>query len=64
VSVTQRKSEFEKWILADRPAIEKVALALFFCAKLSLDAGMARVLLPDLCLQIQALCASRLSVLL
>ena len=38
VSLTQRKSEFEKWIHADRPAIEKVALALFSCPKLSLDA--------------------------
>jgi len=26
VSLTQRKSEFEKWIPADRPAIEKTAL--------------------------------------
>ena len=37
-SLTQHKSEFEKWIRADRPAIEKFALALFSCPKLSLDA--------------------------
>ena len=36
--LTQHKSEFEKWIRADRPAIEKVALRLFSYAKLSLDA--------------------------
>jgi len=38
VSLTQRKSEFEKWIRADRPAIEKAALGSFSCAKLSMDA--------------------------
>ena len=38
VSLTQRKSEFEKWIRASRPAIVKAALGLFSCAKLFLDA--------------------------
>jgi len=38
VLVSQRKSEFEKWIPADRPAIEKAALGLHFLRKLSLDA--------------------------
>jgi len=33
VLLTQRESEFEKWILADRPAIEKTTLALFLLAQ-------------------------------
>ena len=32
MSLTQRKSEFEKWILADRPAIEMAALDFLSCA--------------------------------
>jgi hypothetical protein len=31
VSFTQRKSEFEKWIPADRPAIEMAALDFLSC---------------------------------
>jgi len=46
VSPTQRKSEFEKWIRADRPAIEKAALGLFSCAKLSLDARNGQSVTP------------------
>jgi len=38
VSLTQLRSEFEKWIRADRPAIGEAALGFFSCAKLSLDA--------------------------
>jgi len=38
LSLTQLKSEFEKWIRADRPAIEKAALGFLSCAKLSLNA--------------------------
>ena len=31
MSLTQRKSEFEKWIRAYRPAIEKAALGFLSC---------------------------------
>ena len=34
VSLNQRKSEFEKWIPANRPAIEKAALGLIFLRKI------------------------------
>ena len=44
--LTQRKSEFEKWIRADRPAIEKADLALFSCTKLSLDARNGQSVTP------------------
>ena len=58
------KSEFEKWIPADRTAIEIAALDFLSCANCIWMQGMARVRLLDLRLQIGVFCASRLSVLL
>jgi len=46
VLLNQRKSEFEKWIPADRPAIEKAALGLHVLRKLSLDARNGQSVTP------------------
>jgi hypothetical protein len=66
VSLTQRKSEFVKWIHADRSAIEKAVTVLDFlsCANCLWVQGIARVVLLDSRLQIGTACASQLSVLL
>jgi len=60
--LTQRKSELEKWIRADRPTIEKAALGFLSCANCIWMQGMTRVRVLDLHLPIGVAYMSKLSV--
>ena len=43
VSLTERTSQFERWIRADRPAIEKATVGFLSCENCLWMQGMARV---------------------
>jgi len=64
VLLTQCKSEFEKWIRADRPAIEIPVRDFLSYANCLCLQGLARMWLLDSRLQMGAAYESRLSVLL